>query len=104
MAFRELRDDRGMLWYVWEVQPSMIERRLRDDPTKRPQVERRRTPSLPRFRPSNPELTAGWLTFESPREKRRLHPFPSGWATMSDDELLKLLARATPAEKRRLIE
>ena len=104
MAYRELRDDRRVLWYVWEVQPASIERRLRDDPAKRPHVERRRTPSLPRFRPSNPQLAAGWLAFESPFEKRRLWPFPPQWLAMSDDELLVLLAQATPAEKRRLIE
>jgi hypothetical protein len=104
MAYREVRDQRGVLWHVWEVQPSSIERRLRDDAAKRPAVERRRTPSLPRYRPSNPQLAAGWLAFESPREKRRLHPFPTEWVTMSDGELLGLLGQAIPAEKRRLIE
>jgi len=104
MAYREVRDVRGVLWYVWEVQPSSIERRLMDDAAKRPLVERRRTPSLPRFRPSNPQLAAGWLAFESPKEKRRLCPFPPEWERMSDGELLELLAKATPAGKRRLIE
>ena len=103
MAYREFLDQRGVLWWVWEVQPSSIERRLRDDAAKRPPVERRRTPST-RYRPSNPQLAAGWLAFESSLGKRRLCPVPNHWETMSDDELMSLLAQATPAEKRRLIE
>lgn len=104
MALREFRDQRGVLWYVWEVQPASIERRLRDDPTKRPAIDRRRTPSPPRFRPSNPALAAGWLAFESSLGKRRLFPVPTQWETMSDEELVSLLGQAVPAEKHRLIE
>lgn len=104
MAYRECRDRRGVLWSVWEVQPSSIERRKREDGTKPPEVERRRTTSLPRFRLSNPQLAGGWLAFQCAREKRRLCPVPPEWVTMSEDELLALLAKATPAERRRLIE
>src|SRR5947199_10793920 len=79
MAYREVRDQRGVLWYVWEVQPSSIERRLRDDPAKRPVPDRRRTPTLPRFRPSNPELAGGWLASESQLGKGGLCPFRVTW-------------------------
>jgi hypothetical protein len=100
MAYREFRDQHDVLWYVWEIQPSTIERRLHDDETKRPAIERRRAPSAPRFRPSNPQLMAGWLAFESSLGKRRLYPVPTQWEILSDDELTALLAQAIPAEKR----
>lgn len=104
MGYREFRDQGDVLWYVWEIQPSSIERRLRDDETKRPATERRRTPSPPRFRPSNPQLMAGWLAFESSLGKRRLFPVPKQWEEMSEDELLALLAQAIPAEMRRAVK
>ena len=104
MAYREFRDQRDVLWHVWEIQASSIERRLRDDETKRPATERRLTPSSPRFRPSNPQLMAGWLAFESSLGKRRLFPVPDHWEVMSEDELIALLGQAIPAETRRPIK
>src|SRR6476661_7014687 len=95
MAYREFRDQRDVLWYVWEIQPSSIERRVRDHETKRPTTERRRAPSARRFRPSNPQLLAGWLAFESSLGKRRLYPVPTEWEILLDDALMALLAAWT---------
>ena len=42
---------------------------------------------------------AGWLTFESLSEKRRLIPIPSSWETMSQGDLRGLCERAKPVAK-----
>jgi hypothetical protein len=43
----------------------------------------------------------GWLCFESSTAKRRLTPIPSGWARMSDADLLGLLKQAQPVVRSR---
>ena len=71
---REIRDDAGVRWFVYEVQ---------------------RQDGLPRTGPQLPEsLRNGWLCFESESEKRRLTPTPAGWHGLPADELSKLLAGA----------
>lgn len=102
MAYREFRDPQGVLWSVWEIQPSSLERRLREDGSQGPETERRRGPPMPRFRPSNPQLAAGWLAFESSLGKWRLCPVPTDWERLSDMELSALQAQATRAPMRRL--
>src|SRR5690242_15640572 len=49
MKYREFRDSRDEQWSVWEVQPSSMERRLRDDPERRPPVERRHSAQIRRL-------------------------------------------------------
>jgi hypothetical protein len=46
---------------------------------------------------------AGWLSFDSGKETRRLAPIPDGWKDLSDDGLRRLLdkAEAAPQRKRR---
>ena len=78
MSQREITDRQGRLWLVWDVIPSVVVKE---------------------------ELREGWLTFETGREKRRLTPFPLGWETFSDAELLELLGNASVVKpSRRLIE
>jgi hypothetical protein len=43
-----------------------------------------------------PNLEAGWLSFESGTERRRLAPIPYGWETLTADKLAELCTRATP--------
>ena len=38
----------------------------------------------------------GWLVFQSATDKRRFAPPPPNWESLSNDELLDLLARANP--------
>ena len=102
MAHRRFTDNHGNDWDVWEVYPTIAERRVS------PQgedvvVERRRHRQ---FRASLPEhLQTGWLTFECKREKRRLAPTPQLWHHLSDAELSELLDHAEAAgTTRRLIE
>ena len=78
MAQREIVDATGRLWQVWDVVPSVVVKE---------------------------EMRAGWLAFETAREKRRLNPIPDAWETRSDAELLELLEQATRVKpSRRLIE
>ncbi|MEO6528612.1 MAG: hypothetical protein ABIP93_18485 [Gemmatimonadaceae bacterium] len=78
MPSRELIDSDGTVWEVFEV-------RRKPDPAA---VERR---SVSRG------LEAGWLTFASKSEKRRMPEFPSGWETLSDEELWSLFHKARRA-------
>ena len=78
MSQREITDQKGRVWLVWDVIPSVVVKE---------------------------ELREGWLTFETGREKRRLTPFPQGWENLSDAELLDLLDNAAVVKpSRRLIE
>jgi hypothetical protein len=59
MKYREFRDSRDELWSVWEVQSSSMERRLRDDPERRPGVERRYSAPAPRIRVDDARFSHG---------------------------------------------
>ena len=64
------RDDAGTTWDVFDMRPETLDLH----------VER-----LPGG------YSAGWLVFESAREKRRLAPIPPGWRRMNPAELATLL-------------
>ena len=97
---RTFKDRRGRAWQVWEVYPTMTERRVSVEPVL---IERRRHAQA---RASLPDgLRYGWLAFESNKERRRLGPPPEHWAAMTDSELAALVERAVSAgTSRRLIE
>ncbi|HEX6036775.1 hypothetical protein [Longimicrobium sp.] len=80
MATRTLHAPDGSVWEIWDVLPGL-------------QVGPRegRAPLLP------DEMSAGWLCFESPGEKRRLYPIPDGWDRSPDAELWRLCQGALPA-------
>jgi len=104
MASREIIDERGRLWRVWDVHPESLERRIADDPLLRPAIERRRKPQT-RIRISNPAMAGGWLAFDGGGERRRVAPIPERWEEMNDAALLALLASAESIGRpRRLIE
>jgi hypothetical protein len=95
MAHREFFDDIGRRWDVWEVYPTVIERRISGQYPATPPAdiaERRRLGDV-RLLVSE-ELQQGWLAFETDGEKRRLAPVPPDWLNRSDAELLRLLASA----------
>jgi hypothetical protein len=102
VAHRRFSDGHGRAWEVWEVHPTMTERRSARQTTPL-LFERRRHGAS---RPSLPGgLASGWLAFESKSERRRLSPIPEDWANGSDAQLADLLERATSRSKtRRLIE
>ena len=101
MAYRRFTDSEGTAWRVWDVAPTLIDRRFgmrRIMVVKVHFPERRATPDrrvdMHRSRLYFPPTEAGWLTFESDTSKRRLRPTPPGWVLESDEGLEALCARA----------
>jgi hypothetical protein len=88
---RSYRDASGVEWQVWKVTPGPIqfldrrrsERRASNtaglEPERRVTADRRRG-----------NIREGWLCFESPEQRLRVHPVPSGWETCSEEELDRL--------------
>ena len=103
---------------VWVVAPAWVDRRAEPDrraslpggkkpvPIERRKSTRRRglADSGPRVKIS-PEMTGGWLAFESAGDRRRLAPIPKGWEEATEAELRMLWAQAKIVPgRRRLIE
>src|SRR5689334_7447837 len=78
-ASRSVRAADGREWRVFAVFPSSRPGRavVRDD------------------------FAAGWLSFDSHNETRRLAPIPDAWGELSDDELIQLCERAERSSRRR---
>ena len=71
MGMRTIETPDGAEWLVVEVRPS-----LADDLRNKPQL--------------SPELTDGWLAFQSGAERRRIIPIPEGWEELPEPELVAL--------------
>lgn len=93
----------GVVWQVWEVRPSLVERRrLRERRTAERSDAPRRQASSPRSLVAVHEsLRDGWLAFRCDVEHRRRAPIPDGWTELSDDELCGLLDGAIRFERSR---
>ena len=105
MAHREFKDSKQVSWAVWDVYPSLGERRASglDRREYRREALDRRTA----FNPArlSPEFVQGWLAFQSQQERRRLAPVPSGWEALEPADLERLCQAAIPVGRaRRLIE
>ncbi len=74
MPIREFTDSNGVRWRVWSTIPQ--------------------APGT-----YGESLRAGWLTFDSEGERRRLAPIPQGWEEASA-ERLELMCRAAEVAKR----
>src|SRR3954469_21228075 len=107
MALREFTDRGGRRWKVWDVCPTLAERRERNAGPPQGVSERRRyLESRVHLRVN---MSKGWLAFESENgERRRLAPIPTApndWVNASSDELRSWCEAAVPApSSRRLIE
>jgi hypothetical protein len=85
VPLREFQDASGRDWEVWSTQPgtsapatrSALDKFMRNQP-KEAGVQ----PASVRHR-----FVAGWLTFSSGHERRRLSPIPERWETASDEML-----------------
>jgi len=73
MPLRELRDETGVLWTIYDVHPSTV----------------RHTTLQVRE-----ELASGWLCFQSDAAKRRLVGIPDRWEQMDDNALMSLMTAA----------
>ncbi|HEY2377368.1 MAG TPA: hypothetical protein VGH98_15430 [Gemmatimonadaceae bacterium] len=107
MALREFVDARGRRWTVWDVFPTLAERRVQNAGPP-PGLRERRRYVESRTRVST-RMANGWLAFEAQDgERRRLAPVPEtpeGWATVSEDCLRAWCETAEAAPPvRRLIE
>jgi len=101
MPHRRFQDEGGRWWDVWETRPTIIDRRAgRERRSGGRQVSDRRQRSEARVA-VEPEFRKGWLAFQSGADWRRLAPIPEGWESISDNDLLALLARAVASEARR---
>ncbi len=97
MAHRVFQDLNGRIWQAWSVAPAEPERPADDDP---PDAEPRRRRTI-RVE-LGPQWSNGWLTFETPGEKRRLAPYPPGWSEFSDEVLAQLCAIASTVPPQRV--
>ena len=105
MAHREFTDSRQVSWVVWDVYPTLGDRRRSAEDRRRfhRESDERRTAFNPtRLRP---EYVDGWLAFESRGEKRRLAPVPRGWEQLDERDLERLCdAAVSVGRPRRLVE
>jgi hypothetical protein len=97
MPYRYLIDSRGIHWRVWDVRPTLIDRRgavRRLKALTIPHAERRMLPTrrldVPRSRLYFPPSETGWLCFESEEERIRLKPIPEDWMVLEDHTLAEL--------------
>jgi len=102
MALREFVDESGREWMVWDVYPTLLERRRADGGPPQGVAERRRHK---RARASALiRLAQGWLAFEArDGERRRLVPIPhvgAPWSDASQIQLCSWCALAEPARAR----
>jgi len=94
MPHRKILDESGRWWDVWDTRPTIIDRRAgRDRRTGSRVARERRQKSEPRVS-VEPQFRDGWLAFQNGSEWRRFAPIPEAWDTLSDAELLLLLAQA----------
>jgi hypothetical protein len=73
MALREVRDESGVLWTIYDVHPSTV---------RHGTIQVRE------------ELVSGWLCFQSDAAKRRLVGIPSDWEQLDDGALMSLMTAA----------
>jgi len=99
MAHRIFQDLNGRTWQAWAVAPAEPEQRAPDAADlANTGLRPRRTMRVE----LGPQWANGWLTFETPGEKRRLAPSPAGWSEFSDEVLAQLCAMAAtvrPAQR-----
>jgi hypothetical protein len=95
MPHRQFVDTNGSLWAVWDVRPLAVRQSL--DQGRDAHSGLGRTTSGTHL---DQALAEGWLCFESGDQKRRLAPIPSGWDSLTVDELVKLCREAAGVRRR----
>ena len=92
MAHRVFQDLNGRTWQAWSVAPAEPEQRAVGDAADVTETGQRSRRTI--RVDLGPQWSNGWLTFETPGEKRRLAPYPPGWSEFSDEVLVQLCAMA----------
>jgi hypothetical protein len=101
MAHREFTDSKRVTWNVWDVYPTLGDRRVPLGDRRRfmrETEERRESFNAARV---SPEYLRGWLAFQSGEERRRLAPVPTGWEALDEADLERLCQVATPVSRPR---
>jgi phage terminase small subunit len=102
MPHRKVQDEGGRWWDVWDTRPTIIDRRAgRDRRSGGRGAHERRQKTEPRVA-VEPQFRDGWLAFQSGTEWRRLAPIPEAWDTLTDRDLLGLLAQAAASAIQRV--
>ena len=94
MGHRVIVDTTGLKWEVWEVHPTLAERRALEERRAAGRSTADRRKNVQQRPMVAEELQHGWLAFKSRSERRRRAPIPDNWETMSDAHLLAVLAHA----------
>ena len=85
---RAFKDSTGVEWRVWEVFPSKAAPLTSSDEMGRRSL-------------MGSAFAEGWLCFESPTEKRRLAPIPTGWEDSGPRQMEELWRQAAVVAPRR---
>lgn len=111
MAYRTFVDRDGTYWQAWDSQPTRVERRMSSGDRRQPKPKyfawggTERRSGTDRRTTSQRRITlvdgygAGWLTFESLQERRRVIPIPFHWEELSQDGLRSLCENARRVSK-----
>jgi hypothetical protein len=101
MAKRQIKDEHGIPWDVWDVNPDDVlgharyDRRSADRPMSDP-APTDRAVAKSRGLMLHAELEGGLLCFQSGSERRRFAPIPFGWFELPDGVLRVMLDIARP--------
>ncbi|HEY4216299.1 MAG TPA: hypothetical protein VGM67_04140 [Gemmatimonadaceae bacterium] len=97
MARRQIKDEHGSAWDVWDVQPTDA---LGQSPYDRRIGERAddAAHTAPADEPPmlSAELEQGWLCFQSGAARKRFAPIPPNWRELPDGVLRVMLDVADP--------
>jgi hypothetical protein len=101
---RQIIDNTGTRWDVWEVDPKDLERHSYD---RRSMGRDSTTPASAApvaWTPANvealhPDLRSGWLCFQSNLGRRRFAPIPARWQELPENVLRVMLDVATPVAR-----
>lgn len=89
MPMRQFQDVSGRQWLVWDVHPTLVERRGRDTGPPPGILERRRRIATRTV--VSRRMAQGWLAFvANDGERRRFAPIPESpihWSAASQEEL-----------------
>ena len=90
MALQEFTGVDGRQWQVWETRPT-IPQPADDSPLGDAPSSTSKITELGRF---SKKREAGWLTFSTANERRRLSPIPEEWESLDSVGLRALLEGA----------